>query len=43
MDIENHLPTELSRISKLDTAIPKIAKDEKLLSVINQTLRSLPT
>ncbi len=34
---------ELSRISKLDTAIPKIAKDEKLLSVINQTLRSLPT
>jgi modification methylase len=43
MDIENHLPTELSRISKLDTAIPKIAKDEKLLSIINQTLRSLPT
>jgi DNA modification methylase len=43
MDIENHLPMELSRISKLDTAIPKIAKDEKLLSVINQTLRSLPT
>lgn len=43
MDIENHLPTELSRISKLDTAIPKIAKDEKLLSVINQILRSLPT
>jgi DNA modification methylase len=43
MDIENHLPTELWRISKLDTAIPKIAKDEKLLSIINQTLRSLPT
>lgn len=43
MDIENHLPAELSKISKLDTAIPKIAKDEKLLSVINQALRSLPT
>jgi DNA modification methylase len=43
MDIDNHLPAELSRISKLDTAIPKIAKDEKLLAIINQTLRSLPT
>jgi DNA modification methylase len=43
MEIESHLPVELSKISNLDTAIPKIAKDEKLISIINQTLRSLPT
>ena len=43
MELDKYLPSELAQIDKLDNAIPKIAKDERLISIINQTLQSLPT
>lgn len=43
MELDKFLPSELAQIDKLDNAIPKIAKDERLISIINQTLQSLPT
>jgi DNA modification methylase len=42
-ELESYLPRELASITSLDTAIPKISKDEKLLSIIDHTLKTLPT
>ena len=41
--LEKYLPVELSHIDNLQTAIPRIAKDERLIHEISAAVRMLPT
>lgn len=42
-DLDRHLPAELRTIENPQTAIPAIAKDRKLLSLIEQAVPEVPT
>ena len=41
--LEKYLPSELSHIDNLQTAIPRIAKDERLIREIAAAVRTIPT
>jgi modification methylase len=42
-DLSAFLPTELSRLGDLQTAIPRVAKDPSLLKLIRQAVERIPT
>ena len=42
-DVAQFLPDELREIESLQTALPRIAKDSKLMALIEATLRGIPT
>lgn len=43
VDLRDFVPSELSHLADLQTAIPEIAKDEKLLARIRQAVQQVPT
>lgn len=42
-DLDRHLPSELQALENLQTAIPAIAKDRKLLALSEQAVQEVPT
>ncbi len=42
-DVAQFLPDELREIESLQTALPRIAKDCRLMALIEATLRGIPT
>ena len=43
IDLEQYLPDELRNLENSQTAIPAIAKDRKMLALIEQAVQEVPT